>query len=89
MAGISVFLVFTFISEYYETPGFKTPTKIYRGAMSRIELNTASFHQAFLASKEKNANTAPLYECVVNCLQSQETVCADCGIKFSKPNHTP
>ncbi len=89
MATISLFLIFTFVSEYNQDSSFRRPTKRYHGAARRIELNTASFHQAFLATKEKNNNTAPLYECVVNCLQTQGTVCTDCGIKLSKPNHTP
>lgn len=88
MAGVSLLLIFTFVSEYNQNISLKTPVKRYP-RVGRITLNTASFHEAFRAYKAENNNTAFLYECAVNCLQTQGTVCADCGIKFPKPNQTP
>ncbi|MEX2231618.1 MAG: hypothetical protein WD824_05635 [Cyclobacteriaceae bacterium] len=87
MAAVSLFLVVAFVTEYSlenKTALLEKPYRLVPG--KKTELNSASFHDAFIASREKNKGiTTSLYECVLNCLRLQDEDCADCKNKFSKP----
>jgi hypothetical protein len=87
MAALSLFLIVAFVSEYSMENKTSLLQKQYRQVPGRkTELNSASFHDAFIAAKEKNkGNTMSLYECVVNCVSSQDPDCAYCKNKFGNP----
>lgn len=84
MAGLSLLLILTFLGEYLSDDQFSDPEKHYRVPGKRMELNTASFHDAFLISRgKKDRSASMLYECAVNCLRAKQADCSDCT-KFTK-----
>ncbi|HET9487278.1 MAG TPA: zf-HC2 domain-containing protein [Chryseosolibacter sp.] len=83
MAAFSLLLVGVFVNEYhqYGEPALYKHLPQRRGL---TELNSASFYEV-LQNKEKNpGTTSSVYECVMACLQTEDNVCPDCKIKFTK-----
>lgn len=87
MAVLSLLLVVTFIGEFSSESASVQLVKHYpRKPGEKTPLNLASFHAAFLQSKEKNVRSSMLMsECVNNCLQLESSDCEDCANKFAKP----
>jgi len=86
MVAVSLFLVVAFVTEYSMESQSPLLMKRYPLVPGRkTELNSASFHDSFIAAKENNkGKEISLYECLVTCLNSQGTDCADCKNKFAK-----
>lgn len=86
MTALSLFLVVHFVDEY--SRAVAGPVKFYPVRGAKAELNTASFHDAFVTAKQAGNAPASLYECISRCLQKEPAVCPDCKVLL-KQNDTP
>jgi hypothetical protein len=88
MAALSLFLLVAFVNEQdmeIMTPPLQLNSSLEDG--QKPELNSASFHDALIAVKEKNKNhPRSLYDCVMLCVSIGDADCKDCGIKTEKLN---
>ncbi len=88
MTALSLFLVVTFVSEHNVavlSPPLQPSYRIKSG--NKAELNSASFHDALMATREKNRNsTTSVYQCVMRCLANKGIDCTDCRTQFANLN---
>jgi len=86
MAAFSIFLVSMFVAESTNRSEILRAQTTHRiGQGPKTVLNLASFHSAFLKTKQAPEQSSTLFANCFSCLRHAEAGCEPCTKKFVKP----